>query len=163
MPETVEPVSNQLPWSVCCLPGFALRFEYPVQTPTGLAVSSTQTNYPHMQVIHVHTPDRTTVYFEVAKVPQMDVEQLYEDVRSRNAQPNAELVIGSASEASLVAQAGLSFSLQRGELVRQVVLIQYRADTYRITYDPRSPLNLAILSTVAVVENGDVDEHSSNG
>lgn len=115
MPETVEPVGDQSLWCLCRVPGFAICFRYPLYTSIMLPVDLTQTGHPHMQVIHVHTPDRTTVYFEVAKMPQMDIHQLYENVHSGNARPDAELVIGPASRAWLMEQAGLSFSLQRGE------------------------------------------------
>jgi hypothetical protein len=152
MPES-SPVSADAPsWIAFNDPAFALQFRYPLHTISGAAIDCEQRYLPHMHVIDLFTPDRSTVYFEVAKMPNVEARQVYDALQARNAQAQAELKIGPVGTRQLARRPSLIFALHRGELQRQVLLIQYNDDVYRVTYDPRSQLNSAILATVTFRE-----------
>jgi hypothetical protein len=88
------------------------------------------------------------VYFEVSKFSNADARQRYNELRAQNAHSSAVLQVGEWQEAQLTHQRAGTFSLRRGALIRQVYLVQYGSNFYRITYDPRSEVNQQILATI---------------
>lgn len=91
--------------------------------------------------------DRQDVYFEITIFGQTTVQEHYAALRTHSTQ-QPELTIGAPETTTRDGYPTIMFWLHRGPLTRQVLLVQYHQDVYRITYNPRHPTNQQILETV---------------
>lgn len=142
------PAGDERGWQDCDDPRFALRFCYPAQAPDGAPIARVEEHGDDALTLRIHSSDRTTVYFEVSWFGAAEALARYQDLRARNAHPQAELRVGALRAAVLAGQPGHRFALRRGALVRRVYLVQRGPGFYRITFDPTGALNRRILATL---------------
>ena len=98
--------------------------------------------------VHILAPESLDVYFEVSKYDQLTPFTEYRRHKEHLGARFDALEISEVREAQCVSLPAYEYSFA-WEQSRRVVLLVERADAlYRILYDPDSPVNLQILSTL---------------
>ena len=138
-------------WHLFTDPRFKLRFNYPATTPEGHAVEKVEEQHDDAVRIHLSSRDSQELYFEVTKYPDLIAREEYERHKAYLEQRFAgfDFAIGELQETSLASRPAHTYTFRWRDAERTVMLIHKDGATYRIIYDPRSPLNAQVLSTVA--------------
>jgi hypothetical protein len=148
----VEPAPSD--WKRFARPGFLLEFGYPDPTPNGQAVERDEDPFRSYARVHLSSPDRSELYFEVVRFGARAPEDEYLEHR-----PHLEGRFGTDSvtaltETRLLGRPAWAYSFRWDEegrpMERAVLMLQVAGETYRIIYDPRSPLNDRVIATLAV-------------
>jgi len=139
-------------WQQFLRPGFKLRFSYPTVTPEGRAVDVAEEEREGASGVHLTSQDSQELYVEVRHFAGLTPDQEYARHKPYLEQ---RFGAGSVSDTSATTLGGFpawtyTFRWDQGE--RSAILFNLAGDTYRIIYDPRSPLNEQIISTITVVE-----------
>jgi hypothetical protein len=140
-------------WQLFTDPKFQLRFTYPVVTPPGHVVEHLEEETSDFAHVHLISRDSQEVYFEVRRYRDLLPQEEY---RRHNAYLENRFESEGFTITGLIDQAvGVSpahqYSFQWEDRKRAAILIPQEHCTYRIIYDPVSPINAQILSTVELV------------
>jgi hypothetical protein len=139
-------------WQTFARPGFRLRFSYPTVTPQGRTVARTEDERDGSVRVHLTTHDKQELYFEMTCFPNLSPREEY----GRH-QPSLEQRFGTGATTALTETTlgswpawAYAFRWDQGE--RSVILLPLDHDTYRILFDPRSPLSSQVIATITLVE-----------
>ena len=130
-------------WQRVELPEVGLAFGYPRSTPKGQAVELDDVR------VHARSVDGEEAYFELSRHLDATALLRYESERDFVvARYGAEVTPLTAT--SLDGLPAQEFTVSWGDTVRRFVLVERGRWLYRVVYDPRSPLNLAVLETIRI-------------
>jgi hypothetical protein len=135
-------------WPHFSNPEFALGFQYPQSTPHGHIVEKVERREEGAIRIHFTSKDSRELYFEISKYdhlsPQVEYQRHKENLETRPEQ----FVVSELKEIRWMSQPAYEYSFRWSQGARIVILIEADNTTYRVIYDPYSPLNVQILSTL---------------
>jgi len=130
-------------WQHVDLPEVGLAFGYPRRTPNGQAVELDDVR------VHARSEDGEEAYFELSRHLGATALRRYEDERDfLVARYGAEVTPLTAT--TLDGLPAQEFTAAFGDTLRRFVLVERGRWFYRVVYDPRSPLNLAVLETIRI-------------
>ena len=136
---------NQQNWQTFSYSKFALQFQYPETTPTGHPVEIDDIR------VHFRSKDSPELYFEVSRHLHHSAQEVYEREKAFVEKQLAESVVRALLPITIAGQLAFEFSFQWAGGERTVLLIEKQEALYRVIYDPRSPLNLEVLSTLEIL------------
>jgi hypothetical protein len=151
---SVELSTDRAGWQQFARPGFKVRFSYPEVTPQGRVVDRVEDEHeqPHRVRVHLTSRDSRELYFEVIHFPDLTPLEEYTRHRAHLEQRFGAGSTTELSETTLGPWPAWAYAFRWDQGERSVILLQVGRDTYRIIYDPRSPLNTQIISTITVME-----------
>ena len=130
-------------WHEVRLADFGLAFGYPRRTPSDGAVEFDDVR------LHARSADGKEVYFELSRHLDVTADEMYE--RERDfivGRYGAEVTpLTGTTIDSLPAQ---EYSASWGDTERRFVVAEHGPWLYRVVYDPRSPLNVAVRDSVRI-------------
>lgn len=130
-------------WQRVEIPDLGLAFSFPRQTPSGQAVELDDVR------LHACSGDGVEAYFELSRHLDATATTRYEEERdSLVARYSAEVT--PLSSLTFHDRPAHEFSAAFGDTTRAFVLIESGPWLYRVVYDPRSPLNHAVLETIRI-------------
>lgn len=135
---------------------FALSFRYPALTPQGRVVERREYAQAERRRIHFFSSEAEGVqyegvYFEITRYLDLLPQTEYEQHKAALAAQRPEVVFTPLTEHTLGGMRSFRYTFTLSDKQRAVVLIPLPDATYRLLYNPRSPLNLDILATVTRV------------
>jgi hypothetical protein len=139
-------------WQEFARPGFGIRFRYPAVTPRGQAVDRAEDQRGDAERVHLTTPEQPDLYFEVTRFPGLAPRDEYRRHRDYLEQRFGAGSTTELAETRLGRSPAWSYAFRWDQGERSVLLLPVGQDTYRIIYDPRSPLNAEVLATVTLPE-----------
>jgi hypothetical protein len=126
--------------------GFGVEFEYP-------ADGARRDEAP--QRVHIQSPDRQELYFEVARFAGLTPEAEYERHKPYLEGRFGAHAVTELAETTHVGSPAWTYSFNWAEdgrpMARTALLLQIGADTCRVIRDPRSALNDEVLATLRLV------------
>lgn len=140
-------------WQLFTDPKFQLRFRYPAVTVEGKAVELEEEETRDFVRVHLVSRDSQEVYFEVRRYRDLLPQEEYQRHRAY-LEERFELegfTITALTDYRLGMSAAHQYSFQWDNRQRVAILVQQEHFTYRIIYDPVSPINVQILSTVELI------------
>lgn len=140
-------------WQLFTDPKFKLRFKYPVRTPQNHTVETVAGQNDDLIRIHLISRDSQEVYFEVTRYYTLSVQGEYRTHKVYLEQRfEAEgFAITDLTDFHLGELRAYQYSFRWDDKQRVVILTEQDQVTYRIIYDPDSPINEQILSTIELV------------
>jgi hypothetical protein len=140
-------------WKQFADPRFRLRLTYPSLTPQGSIVELEEEETSDFVRVHLISRDSPEVYFEVRRYRDLLPHDDYQRHRAYLEQRFAKesFTISELIDHSLAGTAVKQYAFQWDAKQRVAILIQQGPATYRIIYDPVSPINVQILSTVELI------------
>ena len=139
-------------WQLITDSRFKLHFHYTATTPRGHAVEKTEGQQDDVLRVHLVSSDSRELYFEVVKYPNLLPREEYEQHRAYLEQRFDDLAITELQETSLALLPAYAYSFKWDQGERAVLLIHKDQATYRVIYDPRSPLNAQVLSSTEFID-----------
>lgn len=143
-------------WKRFTRPGFVVEFSYPDPTPRGQAVERDDAPFRSYGRVHLSSPDRRELYFEVVRFGDRAPEDEYREHRLNLEDRFGADSVSALTETRLRERPAWTYVFRWEEegrsMERSVLLLPVAGETYRIIYDPRSPLNARVLGTLAVTE-----------
>lgn len=127
---------------------FSLVFKYPESTPEGSTVEQTESSSGDLARVHFVSRDSGELYFEITKYRDLHPEQEYEQHSAALRKRFAKMSITDLQVSDWNSLVAYEYSFAWDQGVRSVILIERGDGLYRILYDPRSVLNVRLLSTV---------------
>lgn len=127
---------------------FAFWFKYPGLATNGEHVDRVETQQDGMLRVHVLSPKSREVYFEVSKYDLLNAESEYQRHKAYLLKQFYPLALTELKETLCGSLPGYEYTFEWEQGIRTVILVERDNATYRILYNPRSPINLQILSTV---------------
>jgi hypothetical protein len=140
-------------WQIFTDPGFRLHFRYPAVTPQGNMVEPQDEQTSDFARVHLISRDSPEVYFEVRQYRDLLPQEEYQRHRAylEKRFESEGFTITELTPQRIGEAAAHEYSFQWNGKQRVAILIQQGSATYRIIYDPVSPINVQILSTVELV------------
>ena len=135
-------------WQHFVYPGFALGFRYPEITPQGHIAEKAETQDEERIRIHFTSKESHELYFEITKYVDLPAQAEYQDHKEYLENMPDEYVVSDLKEIRRMSQPDYEYSIKWREGARIVMLIETDDATYRVLYDPNSPLNVQVLSTI---------------
>ncbi|HEY5786714.1 MAG TPA: hypothetical protein VIT65_18260 [Microlunatus sp.] len=130
-------------WRRVEIPDLGLAFGYPCRTPGGQVVWLDDVR------LHACSEDGVEAYFELSRHLDTTAVARYEEERdfllARYEAAVTPLTAGTFHE-----MPAHDFSAAFGDTARTFVLVERGRWLYRVVYDPRSQLNLAVLETIRI-------------
>ena len=148
----MDRATDRATWQQFAHPAFRLRFSYPTVTPQGRVVDRADDQRDDTVRVHLTARDSQELYVEVSHFPNLSPQQEYTRHRAYLEQRFGAGAITDLTEASLGRWPAWAYAFHWDQGERSVLLLPMDGDTYRIIYDPRSPLTTQVLATVAIVE-----------
>ena len=137
-------------WEIFIDRKFRLCFKYPAMTPQGQLVDLEQSQNHDSTRVHLISRDSQEVYFEVRQyrnlLPQEEYQRHKAYLEKRFALEG--FAITELTDQMLGVLSARQYSFRWDDKQRVAILIQENEVTYRIIYDPRSLINVQILSTL---------------
>lgn len=127
---------------------FALLFKYPGETHQGNSVEKTESRQDEVVRVHFVARDSQEVYFEVTKYGAVPARVEYQQHKQNLEKRFEPFTITELKEIVWKSLPAHEYSFEWNGGARSVLLVERGDGTYRILYDPRSPVNLQVLSTV---------------
>jgi predicted kinase len=127
---------------------FDLQFRYPRETSEGNRIEKKERQENEVIRVHLVSRDSQQLYLEVTKYQGLDPKQEYERHKEDLEKRFQELSITDIQAIDWKSLPGYQYSFEWPQGRRSVMVFDRNGSTYRILYDPRSPLNLQVLSTV---------------
>ena len=145
-------------WQRFTRPGFRVEFSYPAVTPQGQTVERTeqQVDDPRgkMERVHLSSPDRQELYFELARFHGITPEDEYANHKPYLEQRFGADGLSELTGTTLLGRPANAYAIRWDEegrpMERAVRLLRVGGDTYRVIYDPRSELNNQVIATLTV-------------
>ena len=135
-------------WQHFVYPGFALGFRYPEITPQGHIAEKAETQDEERIRIHFTSKDSPELYFEITKYVHLPAQVEYQEHKEYLENRPGEYVVSDLKEIRWMSQRAYEYSIKWREGARIVMLIEADDSTYRVLYDPNSPLNVQVLTTI---------------
>ena len=135
-------------WQDFVYPGFALRFRYPQVTPQGHIVEKDESQIDEAIRVHFTSKESYELYFEISKYTALPAQAEHQKHRESLENRPGGYVVSDLKEIRWMSQPAFEYSIKWQEGARVVMLIEADNATYRILYDPNSPLNVQVLSTL---------------
>jgi hypothetical protein len=135
-------------WQHFANPRFALGFMYPSLTPQGHIVERAERQGDEVIRVHFTSKDSHELYFEMAKYINLSPPVEYQRHKESLEKRPDRFIVSELKEIRWLSQSAYEYSLKWKQGTRTVRLIEADNVTYRILYDPYSPLNVQVLSTV---------------
>ena len=129
-------------------PRFALGFQYPELTPQGHFVEGTESEEKDIVRVHFRSKDSREVYFEITKYQDLSAQMEYQRHKENLEKRPEGFAVGDLKEIRWMSQSAYEYSIKWSQAARVARLIENENTTYRILYDPYSPLNVQIFSTL---------------
>lgn len=127
---------------------FALGFQYPEITPQGHSVQSTENQETELVRVHFRSKDSAEVYFEITKYQNLSAQMEYQRHKEDLEKRPEGFVLTELKEIRWMSQPAYEYFIKWSKARRVVMLVEADNSTYRVLYDPNSPLNVRILSTI---------------
>jgi hypothetical protein len=140
-------------WQLFADPRFQLRFKYPATTAQGHVVESIEEQSSDFTRVHLVSRDSEEVYFEVRRYHNLLSQDEYQRHRAY-LEKRFELdgfTITELTDHTVGMSPAYLYSFQWDGKQRVAILIRQAQVTYRIIYDPHSPVNTQILSTIELI------------
>ena len=141
-------------WQYLIISGFQIRFRYPSKTHQGSPVERLESKHQDSSRVHLVSKGSQEVYFEVSKyadLPPQD-EYLQHKANLESRPEFGELTVTNLENSHLNGLTICQYGIRWNQGERVVLLLQQDLATYRVIYDPRSPINTQILSTIEIIE-----------
>lgn len=139
-------------WQTFSHPGFSLRFQYPDPTPEGYAVEWKEGWLePAVPRVHLTSPGSQELYFEVTRYPGLTPEEGYEQFKQKLVRQFGGVEIGRLEGAMVAGRPGFTFTFRWTAATRTALFVPSNGILYRIVYNPQSPLNEQVLSTLSFI------------
>ena len=135
-------------WQHFSDPRFAFGFQYPQITPQGHLVEKAESQDQVIVRIHFRSKDSHELYFEITKYFDLPAQVKYQRHKESLEIRLEQFSISGLKEIRWLSQPAYEYSFKWHKGARVVRFIETESATYRIIYDPNSPLNVQILSTV---------------
>jgi hypothetical protein len=135
-------------WQHFVYPGFALGFSYPEITPQGYIVEKAETQDGERIRLHFTSKESHELYFEITKYIDLRAQAEYKSHKEYLENRLDAYVVSDLREIRWMSQTAYEYSIKWREGARIVILIETDDATYRVLYDPNSPLNVQVLSTI---------------
>ena len=136
-------VGEQEEWRRVEVPDIGLTFDYPRRTPSGQAVRLDEVR------LHACSDDGAEAYFELSRHLDVTAVARYEEechlLLARDGAAVTRLTATTFHE-----MPAHEFSVTFGDTARTFVLVERGRWLYRVVYDPRSTINLAVLATIRI-------------
>ena len=136
-------------WQPFSRRGWSIQFDYPDPTPQGFAIRRDETPFRANERVHLSSPESQELYFEVVRFRELAPEDEYTSHKPYLEQWFGTDSVTALTETSLHGRPVLTYAFRWDGGERSVLLLQEGGDTYRVIYDPRSPLNADVLATLA--------------
>jgi len=127
---------------------FSLQFRYPPNTPQGYFVNKSESQQDDALRVHFVARDSQELYFEVTKYPAFLAQVEYQQHKADLEKRLDEFRITELKKITWKSLPAYEYSFEWSRGTRSVILFERNGATYRILYDPRSPLNNQVLSTL---------------
>jgi hypothetical protein len=135
-------------WLLFQDPRFVLQVKYPRLSTEGEPVDCMETQRDGVLRVHILAPTSREVYFEITRYPLLSAKDEYKRHSERLARQFETVSLTDLKETQLAGLHALEYTFEWPQGTRTVALVERRDATYRILYDPRSSVNLQILSTL---------------
>lgn len=141
-------------WKTFADPRFQLRFRYPAVTPQGNMVELEEEETSDFVRVHFISRDSQEVYFEVRRYRDLSPHDDYQQHRAylEKQFEDERFTITELTDDSIAGSTAQQYSFQWDGKQRVAILIHHDPATYRIIYDPVSPINRQILSSVKFIK-----------
>ena len=135
-------------WELFLDSRFDLQFQYPSTSPNGESVERVETQREGLVLVHIISPSSREVYFEVSKYEAISAQEEYQ--RHKEFLPGQfhPLAITDLKEVVCDSLPAFEYTFEWRQGRRTVILVERKNTTYRILFNPRSTVNLQILSTL---------------
>ncbi len=141
-------------WHHIRLSDFGLTFAYPPRTPSDQAVEFDDVR------LHAQSTDGEEVYFELSRHLDVTARARYERERDFvSSRYGADVT--PLTPTTLTSLAAHEFGVSWGETQRRFVLVERGRWLYRFVYDPRSPLNVAVLQSIRIDRSDELPERAA--
>jgi len=134
-------------WLFFSDPRFALQFQHPRLATDGEPVQREETQREGMLRIHVLAPKCREVYFEVTKYELLTPKDEYRRHTENLPELFEGVQISELKETRCASLPAYEYMFEWEQGTRSVMLVQRGAETYRILFNPRFPINVQIQST----------------
>jgi len=131
---------------------FTLLFKVPEATPQGHFVDKTEGEQGESIRVHFTSRDSKELYFEVTKYEALTPQTEYQQHRTNLEKRFSKFSITELKEIDWKSLSAYEYSFEWDQGKRSIILVEWDHATYRFLYDPRSPLNLQVLSTVEWID-----------
>lgn len=139
-------------WLVFDVAGFAMRFQYPAELPSGKPYVIEETETAVMVRRHLRTFESSELYFEVRRYTEpREAREGYQLFVESLRQQFEVVEIEALSRCEIGGEAAVGFGFEWPEAQRETVFVERPDGLYRIIYDPTLPLNLQILQSVTFI------------
>ena len=129
-------------------PRFALGFQYPEITHQGHFVEWTESEEDDFVRVLFRSKDSREVYFEITKYQDLSAQMEYQQHKDNLEKRPERFAVTDLKEIRWMSQPAYEYSIKWSQAARVARLIETENNTYRILYDPYSPLNVQILLTL---------------
>ena len=141
-------------WERFTRPEFGVEFSYPAVTARGQAVERRDEPFREYPRVHLSSPDKQELYFELVRFDGLSPQDEYQQHRPFLEQRFGAEAITALTETKLRESPVWTYGFRWNEgdrpKERSVLLLQVGDDTYRVIFDPRSALNAQVLATLAI-------------
>jgi hypothetical protein len=135
-------------WHLFANPQSAFQFKYPLVARNGEAIKHMETQKEGMLRVHILALDNLEVYFEVTQNELLMAESEYQRHKEHLRNQFMSLRINELRKTLFKSLPAYEYHFAWDQGKRKVILVEREEATYRILYDPRSPVNLQIVSTL---------------
>ena len=134
-------------WREFSDPKFALRFAYPEFSPQGHPTEVKESVFANAVRIHLMSPEKKEIYFEVTRYPKLLPEQSYEQLKEE-VENRFGASVSLLTPSTFMGFPAFEMHFEWSVAKRFVIFFPKDGSLYRILYDPTSALNLQIRSTL---------------
>jgi hypothetical protein len=143
-------------WERYALAESGVGFSYPPVTPQGQTVEKEEERADdhrgRIERVHLSSPDRHELYFEVIRFHDMSPREEYERHRPALERQFGAGAVTPLTETTFGERPAWAHGISKKDGQRSVLYLALGNDTVRIIWNPRSDLNAEILATLSVGE-----------
>ena len=141
-------------WERYALAESAVAFSYPTVTPQGQTVEKVEErandHRGDIERVHLSSPDRHELYFEVMRFRDLAPQDEYASHRSYLEQRFGADAVTPLTETKFRNRPAWAYEISWPDHERSVRMVQLDDDTFRVIWNPRSALNAEILETLSL-------------
>lgn len=135
-------------WQHFVYPGFALGLRYPPITPQDHVVEKVESQHDGAIRVHLISKESRELYFEITKYVDLPAQVEYHKHKEYLKSRPDDYMVSDLQNIRWMSQIAYEYSIKWRQGARIVKLIETDDATYRVLYDPNSPLNVQVLSTL---------------
>ena len=144
-------LTQDVQWRIFSDTRMAFQLKYPQTTPQGHPVRIKEVSVGGGIRVHFVSENSQELYFEVTWYSNLSPAEGYGRLKEEVEKRFEEVNVSELKESRLGSLPAFAFSFSWREGERAVVFVPKGRMAYRILYDPRSPLNSQMLSTVELL------------